>query len=55
MSEIEFTTRAWHAATAGDWLTGSYTDGFLVMRHGKIVSEQYFNGMEGIRHICRNP
>ena len=28
------------------FLTDSYTDGFLVLHQGKVVSEQYFNGMQ---------
>ncbi len=31
--------------TVYDMLRGSYTDGFIVLRKGKIISEQYFNGM----------
>src|SRR5689334_21671875 len=28
-----------------DLLTDTYTDGFLVVHHGRIVTEQYFNGL----------
>ncbi|MGO8955920.1 MAG: serine hydrolase domain-containing protein [Streptosporangiaceae bacterium] len=31
--------------TVGDMLASTYTDGFLVLHKGTIVSEQYFNGM----------
>jgi CubicO group peptidase (beta-lactamase class C family) len=31
--------------TIGDLLAESYTDAFLVMHRGRIVTEQYFNGM----------
>jgi CubicO group peptidase (beta-lactamase class C family) len=31
--------------TVGEMLGQTYTDGFLVLHRGKIVSEQYFNGM----------
>ncbi len=31
--------------TVAEMLAETYTDGFLVLHHGKIVSEQYFNGM----------
>ncbi len=31
--------------TVGEMLAQTYTDGFLVLHHGKIVAEQYFNGM----------
>ncbi len=31
--------------TIGQMLAETYTDGFLVLHQGKIISEQYFNGM----------
>jgi CubicO group peptidase (beta-lactamase class C family) len=31
--------------TVGEMLAETYTDGFLVLHRGQIVSEQYFNGM----------
>jgi CubicO group peptidase (beta-lactamase class C family) len=31
--------------TVGEMLADSYTDGFLVLHRGRIISEQYFNGM----------
>ena len=31
--------------TVYDMLRSTYTDGFIVLRKGKIISEQYFNGM----------
>ena len=31
--------------TVGEVLAETYTDGFLVLHRGKIVTEQYFNGM----------
>src|ERR1700722_11600848 len=33
------------ALTIGEMLAESYTDGFLVLPRGRIVTEQYFNGM----------
>jgi CubicO group peptidase (beta-lactamase class C family) len=32
--------------TVGEMLAETYTDGFLVLHRGRIVTEQYFNGME---------
>lgn len=29
-----------------DWLADSWTDGFLVLHRGNLVTEQYFNGLE---------
>jgi CubicO group peptidase (beta-lactamase class C family) len=38
--------------TVGEMLAQTYTDGFLVLHRGKIVSEQYFNGMRAdTRHL----
>jgi CubicO group peptidase (beta-lactamase class C family) len=31
--------------TVGDMLAKTWTDGFLVLHRGKVVTEQYFNGM----------
>jgi CubicO group peptidase (beta-lactamase class C family) len=31
--------------TVAEMLAETYTDGFLVLHHGKIICEQYFNGM----------
>ena len=30
-------------AEVGEWLESAYTDGFLVLHHGKIVYERYYN------------
>ena len=36
-------------------LERSYTDGFIVLHHGKVVTEQYFNGMlRESRHILQS-
>ncbi len=32
--------------TVGEMLAETFTDGFLVLHRGRIVTEQYFNGME---------
>jgi CubicO group peptidase (beta-lactamase class C family) len=38
--------------TVAQMLERTYTDGFLVMRDGTVVTEQYFNGMEhDTRHL----
>jgi CubicO group peptidase (beta-lactamase class C family) len=31
--------------TVGEFLDGTFTDGFLVLHRGAVVTEQYFNGM----------
>ena len=31
--------------TVGEMLAGTFTDGFLVLHRGRIITEQYFNGM----------
>jgi len=45
LGRIAFTGADGSALTIRDWLEQSYTDGFLVMHKGQIVSEQYFNDM----------
>ena len=41
--------------TIGDMLTRTYTDGFLVIHHGNIIKEQYFNGMQPhYRHLLQS-
>ena len=30
--------------TVGDWLEQAYTDGFVVLHHGNVVFERYYNG-----------
>jgi hypothetical protein len=32
--------------TVGEFLAGSYTDGFCVLHRGRVVTEQYCNGMQ---------
>ncbi|MDG1985359.1 MAG: serine hydrolase [Planctomycetota bacterium] len=47
LGRIPFTGADGGALSVRDWLEQSYTDGFLVMHKGQIVSEQYFNDMAG--------
>ncbi|PWE37244.1 6-aminohexanoate hydrolase [Pelagicola sp. LXJ1103] len=47
LGRIPFTGADGGALSVRDWLEQSYTDGFLVMHKGKIISEQYFNDMAG--------
>jgi CubicO group peptidase (beta-lactamase class C family) len=42
---IGFTTAGGMPTTVERFLDDSYTDGFLVLHRGRIVSERYFNGM----------
>ncbi len=44
LSEIRFLSGE-RDLTVGELLAESYTDGFLVLHRGRIVAEQYFNGM----------
>ena len=32
------------AAKLGEWLEAAYTDSFIVLHHGNVVYERYFNG-----------
>src|ERR1700683_5313053 len=45
LSGIRFAT-ATGERTVGELLDGTYTDGFLVIHKGRIVTEQYFNGLQ---------
>jgi CubicO group peptidase (beta-lactamase class C family) len=44
LSGVRFATRAGEQ-TVGELLDQTYTDGFLVIHEGRIVTEQYFNGV----------
>jgi CubicO group peptidase (beta-lactamase class C family) len=46
LSRIVFLDSAGEQTTVDEMLARSYTDGFLVLHKGKVLSEQYFNGME---------
>jgi len=46
LSEIEFLDSSGEQSTVDEMLTRTYTDGFLVLHNGKILTEQYFNGMD---------
>jgi CubicO group peptidase (beta-lactamase class C family) len=43
---LRFTDSAGEDRTVAGLIEDSYTDGFLVMHRGRIVSEQYFNAMQ---------
>ena len=45
LSGITFKDSAGEKCSVGDLLARSYTDGFLVLHRGSIITEQYFNGM----------
>ncbi len=45
LSAIEFRDHAGDAIALPDFLERSYTDGFLVLHRGRVVSEEYFNDM----------
>jgi CubicO group peptidase (beta-lactamase class C family) len=44
ISALEFRSGG-RVVTVGQMLEQTYTDGFLVLHRGKVVTEQYFNGM----------
>jgi CubicO group peptidase (beta-lactamase class C family) len=44
LSGIRFDTEGGEL-TVGDLLAGTYTDAFLVLHRGRIITERYFNGM----------
>ena len=45
LKPIQFKNHLGHTRTIGDFLDRTYTDGFLVLHHGKIITEHYFNNM----------
>lgn len=45
LSQITFQDYAGEPCTVADMLARTYTDGFLVLHRGKVLTEQYFNGM----------
>ena len=45
LSEITFQDYSDKPCTVAEMLTRTYTDGFLVLKQGQVISEQYFNGM----------
>jgi CubicO group peptidase (beta-lactamase class C family) len=55
LNAIQFSGINQETLTIGDMLTQTYTDGFLVIHQGKIISEQYFNGMQPHhRHLLQS-
>ena len=46
LNNITFTDSNGHQSTIDEMLTRTWTDGFLVMHRGKVLTEQYFNGMK---------
>lgn len=45
LSGLSFTVARGKTMTIGDLLATTYTDGFLVLHRGRVVTERYFNGM----------
>jgi CubicO group peptidase (beta-lactamase class C family) len=46
LSGISFKVHTGKTVTLSDFLYSSYTDGFLVLHKGKIITEAYFNNMQ---------
>lgn len=47
LGALTFTALDGTETSIEDWLAHSYTDGFLVMHRGRVVTERYFNDMQG--------
>lgn len=45
LSEVRFTDHEGRNAALSGFLKATQTDGFLVLHRGKVVTEQYFNGL----------
>jgi CubicO group peptidase (beta-lactamase class C family) len=55
LGTLPVTDAAGGRCTLDDLLTRTYTDGFLVVHRGVVVSERYFNGMERhTRHLLQS-
>ena len=55
IGDVAFRSIAGSRSTLGAHLDASYTDGFLALHHGRIVAEQYSNGMtQGTRHLLQS-
>ena len=55
IDQLPFRTVAGTSSTLGSHLEASYTDGFLALHHGRIVAEQYSNGMtRDTRHLLQS-
>ncbi len=46
LGAISFTDQRGEHKSIADFLCDSYTDGFLVLHQGKIITEQYFNDLQ---------
>jgi CubicO group peptidase (beta-lactamase class C family) len=55
VDDLPFRTAAGATSTLRAQLEASYTDGFLALHHGRIVAEQYGNGMtQSTRHLLQS-
>jgi len=44
LSALEVQLGKGRKVKVGDWLAAAYTDGFIVLHHGNVVFEHYYNG-----------
>ncbi len=52
LASLEVTSASGETLSIAQWLSASYTDGFIVVRNGEIVYEAYLNGMHPeTRHL----
>ncbi|MCF8070570.1 MAG: beta-lactamase family protein [Desulfobacterales bacterium] len=55
INDIRFESVSGEMITFGEMLGRSYADSLLVLHHGRIISEQYFNGMKPhYRHLMQS-
>jgi CubicO group peptidase (beta-lactamase class C family) len=55
VGDLPFRTAVGASSTLGAHLAASYTDGFIALLHGRIVTEQYGNGMTpSTRHLLQS-
>lgn len=54
LQDISYTSISGETATVKQMIDDSYTDSFLVVKSGAIVTEQYFNNMDADSHHLMN-
>jgi CubicO group peptidase (beta-lactamase class C family) len=55
LDQVTFTGSNGRVSTVGAMLESTYTDGFLLLHHGRVVMERYMNGMsESSLHLSQS-
>ena len=54
INHIRYTNHRHDSLTIGEMLNQAYTDGFMILRHGKIIHETYLNMHPYQRHLLQS-